>query len=125
MTGGDPEGDGLAGFSVAGAVQQLGAVEPVAGAVRLDPTQPGMVVVLGYHSGDAAQRRRAHWLTCSVDDLGDWELDQVGGSGILQRRNQDVDIGFGNNRFHRVTITAKELGDRGRFQGGKHGDHIG
>ena len=100
-----------------GAVGDRRAVEGVARAVVVahDAEAPRLVE-LGDHPDP---RRPGPPRACvivvarpSVDDLGDRQLDDVGGALVLQRRDQDVDVGLGHHRLHRVARVPRELRHR-------------
>ena len=61
MAGDDAERHGLAWLGVAGAVQELGAVEPVDDAARLDLAEAGVVVVGGDDAVEAGADGRGQW----------------------------------------------------------------
>src|SRR5690349_6058013 len=58
----------------------------------------------------------------SVDDLADRDLEQIGGAGLGERRDHEVDARLGHDALDRV-VAIGELVDRRRFGTRQHRQH--
>ena len=125
--GGHLEGHHRAHLDVTGPVGDGRAVEgdPMAGPV-LDDAEAPRVVELGHvpHQRRAAHRHQSRRPAPdgrlgghrSVDDLGQGQLDDVGGPPVLQGRDEHIDLRLGDDRLHREPSPAEELRDRRRAE---------
>src|SRR5437588_10222485 len=77
------------------------------------PPAPSPSAARAYHTHKLPGKRT--YGSRSGHDLRDGKLDYVGRSSFLQERDQHVDVRLLDDRFDRVVVSGRQLGDRRCF----------